>query len=65
MALPPESRQQVIDFIAFLRARATASTSKTSRRTKLADEPFIGMWRDRQDLNDSTAWVRETRRREM
>ncbi|MGB3188182.1 MAG: hypothetical protein WBB43_01980 [Limnoraphis sp.] len=25
------------------------------------DEPFVGMWKDRQDLEDSTAWVRSIR----
>lgn len=64
-SLSPELQQQVIDFIAFLRTRYTmTSARKTTTRTKLADEPFIGMWRNRKDLRDSTAWVRETRQRE-
>lgn len=25
------------------------------------DEPFVGMWKDRQDMEDSTAWVRSIR----
>ena len=25
------------------------------------DEPFVGMWKYRQDLEDSTAWVRSIR----
>ena len=64
-SLPPELQQQVIDFIAFLRMRYTAtSTSKTGTRIKLAKEPFIGMWRNRKDLRDSTAGVREMRQLE-
>jgi hypothetical protein len=27
-------------------------------------EPFIGMWRDRDEMQDSTAYVRELRKRE-
>jgi hypothetical protein len=63
-SLPPEAQKQVIDFVAFLKTRypTTAGASKTKR--KLVDEPFIGMWRDREDLKDSSAWVRELRRRE-
>ncbi|EAW36867.1 hypothetical protein [Lyngbya sp. PCC 8106] len=25
------------------------------------DEPFVGMWKDRQDIEESTAWVRSIR----
>jgi len=63
--LPPEAQQQVIDFIAFLHARYVPSgASQTAKRTTLAREPFIGMWRERKDLQDSHAWVRSVRERE-
>ena len=63
--LPPEAQQQVIDFIAFLHARyASVLARKAAARTQLADEPFIGMWRDREDLQDSSAWVHNLRKRE-
>ncbi len=64
-ALPPELQKQVADFITFLRTRyAPLRVSKTTKRTKLADEPFIGMWRNRKDLQDSSAWVRSIRQSE-
>ena len=64
-SLPPEAQKQVLDFIAFLKARyPTTHPVREMRRTKLADEPFIGMWRDREDMQDSTAWVRSLRQRE-
>jgi len=64
-SLPPDAQKQVIDFVAFLKARyASASTAKKAKQTKLANEPFIGMWRTRKDLKDSTAWVRNLRQRE-
>jgi hypothetical protein len=54
-----------MDFVAFLKARyPTTRPARKTRRTKLADEPFIGMWRDREDMQDSTAWVRSLRQRE-
>jgi hypothetical protein len=63
--LPPEAQKQVIDFIAFLQTRyRTGDTKKAKQKGKLADEPFIGMWRDREDMRDSGAWVREVRTRE-
>jgi hypothetical protein len=30
----------------------------------LKDEPFVGMWRDRQDMKDSSQWVRQLRQKE-
>lgn len=63
-SLPPEMQKQVADFIAFLKMRyATTGVSK-SRRTRMAEEPFVGMWRGRKDMQDSTAWVRHLRQRE-
>ncbi len=62
-SLPEEAKRQVADFVAFLRQRYTAAPSK--RQTRPADlekEPFIGMWCNRQDLEDSTTWVRNTRK---
>ena len=64
-SLPPEAQKQVLDFVAFLKARYSSTPpTKKAKRTKLADEPFIGMWRTRKDLQDSTAWVRSLRQRE-
>jgi len=64
-SLPPEAQKQVLDFIAFLKARYPASPAiRKTTRTRLTDEPFIGMWQNRDDMQDSTAWVRDLRHRE-
>lgn len=64
-ALPPELQQQVMDFIAFLQARYLAiQPAGKTRKTPLAREPFIGIWRDRPDMEDSTGWVRGIRLKE-
>ncbi|MBK9009142.1 MAG: DUF2281 domain-containing protein [Anaerolineae bacterium] len=62
--LPPEAQKQVSDFVAFLKARYSEVSRKKSKRGKLEDEPFIGMWKDREDMRDSVRWVRESRERE-
>ena len=62
-ALPPEQQAEVLDFIEFLGARRRPVTTK-ARRRELRDDPFIGMWADRQDMADSSAWVRRMRERE-
>jgi len=49
-ALPPERQKQVADFISFLRSREMLQAGKIAKRTKLAKEPFIGMWRGRKDM---------------
>jgi hypothetical protein len=64
-ALPPEAQREVMDFIAFLRRRYhPSSVTHKSRNIKLAAEPFLGMWHNRQDMADSNRWVRNTRERE-
>ena len=59
-SLPPDARREVMDFIAFLRSRHM-TRRKSARRSDLSKEPFVGMWRARRDLEDSTAWVRRLR----
>jgi hypothetical protein len=64
-SLPPDGQKQMIDFLAFLKTRyQSATVAKKNRRLKLADEPFIGMWQQRKDVRDSTAWVRALRQQE-
>jgi len=62
--LPPEAQKQVTDFVAFLKARYGEVSRKKSKLGKIEDEPFIGMWKDREDMRDSVRWVREVRERE-
>jgi len=61
-SLPPEAQKQVSDFVAFLQSRYLVPTGKKARRIALTQEPFIGMWKDREDMQNSTAWVRQLRR---
>jgi hypothetical protein len=64
-SLPPDGQRQVIDFIAFLQQRYKHSQYSEEREpSNLAEENFIGMWKDREDMQDSSAWVRSSRERE-
>jgi hypothetical protein len=60
-SLPPEAQRQIEDFISFLRERYKGSQTKTAPTSDLEDEAFVGMWRDHEDMRDSTAWVRNVR----
>ncbi|OYD95470.1 hypothetical protein CDG76_10975 [Nostoc sp. 'Peltigera membranacea cyanobiont' 210A] len=65
LSLPPEAQRQLMDFIAFLRQRyAVVESASQSPDIDLINDSFIGMWSDRQDLADSTAWVRGIRANE-
>ena len=65
ISLPPEGRRQVAKLIALLKKRYAQSSSRTkTKRSPLRDEKFIGMWKDREDLQDSSAWVRSVRKSE-
>jgi len=60
--LPPEAKREVEDFVSFLSLRyAGTRRSATKRVGKTVSRRFVGMWRDREDLQDSTGWVRRTR----
>jgi len=61
-SLPPQAQREVADFVAFLRIRykPPCPTDKATKM-ELVDEPFVGMWRDREDMDDSSKWVRTLR----
>ena len=63
--LPPEGQRQVADFISLLREQyAHSQSAEKSPASDLTQDSFIGMWRDREDMQDSSAWVRNLRERE-
>jgi hypothetical protein len=62
-ALPPEGRRQVEKLVRLLKKRyAQSSSRRKAKRSPLRDEKFVGMWKDREDLKDSTEWVRSIRK---
>jgi len=64
-SLPVDAQRQVFDFVAFLKTRyPVGNYIKKNTQTKLTDEPFVGMWRGREDMQDSVAWVKNLRHRE-
>ncbi|MDY6805880.1 MAG: hypothetical protein SXA11_19035 [Cyanobacteriota bacterium] len=55
--LTPEEKKKLGDKIDLIAPDKTVLTP-------LKEEPFIGMWSDRQDLEDSSQWVKNLRERE-
>ena len=63
--LPPEAQRQIADFIDFLQIRyKTDHKPEKAERIRFADEPFIGMWKNKKELKDSNDWVRNLRNSE-
>ena len=60
-----EAQRQVADFVAFLKRQHELVNHPTARNgADPSRQPFIGMWRNREDMIDSVAWVRKTRQAE-
>ncbi len=60
-SLPLEAQRQIEDYISFLRERYKGAQPKAALTSDLKTEAFVGMWRDRKDMRDSSAWVRNIR----
>lgn len=60
-ALPLEAQQLVSDFVALLKHRYLSSAPVPPQTFDWEKEPFVGMWGDRPEMRDSSAWVRQVR----
>lgn len=48
-----------------LEQRLQVETSSTEMNlSNIQDEPFVGMWKDREDMEDSSQWVHRVRQQE-
>jgi hypothetical protein len=59
--LPPEAQREAADFVDFLSKKYLQKDNSSSEQSIL-DSPFRGMWKDREDMKDSTQWVRNIRK---
>jgi len=60
--LPPEAKRQAQDFIDFLYQRySSEDSSNNPQGKKISENAFFGMWKDREDMNDSSEWVKNVR----
>jgi len=64
-SLPPEAQRQVKDFVAFLRVRYKKPVKKKpSQNPDIINEAFIGIWKDREEMQDTSNWLRTIRKNE-
>jgi hypothetical protein len=62
--LPAEARQEAVEFVESLTKKYIRKPEETdiSKEKSILENSFRGAWKDRQDLQDSTKWVRELRK---
>jgi hypothetical protein len=61
LSLPAEKLPRVAEFVEKLKQETHPAVSAGG---DLLTEPFIGMWKDRKELEDSTRWIRDLRKGE-
>jgi len=61
---PSEAQQEAADFVEFLSKKYLQESEKTdsSKNKSILENSFRGMWKDREDMQESTKWVRELRK---
>ena len=59
--LTPEARRKVLDLIGALAGPELERNPTQKPKKSLADDPFVGMWKNRADLGDASAWVKGVR----
>ena len=62
--LPPEAQKLVTELVLLLSRQSQQPARQKTRSIPLHKEKFIGMWKDREDMADSAAYVRNLRRTE-
>lgn len=60
--LPIEKQQEILKLAESFAQEVEAAQEQPQMDWK--NDPFVGMWKDREDMADSTEWVRQVRRRE-
>ena len=62
--LPSKAQQEAADFVEFLSKKYIQQPKdiSSSQEKSILESPFRGMWKDREDMQDSTKWVRELRK---
>ena len=63
--LPPDKLQDVADYVEAIRTPiGNEASGATGAPRSFSDGPFVGMWGNRPDMDDSARWVRELRETE-
>lgn len=58
----PDMQREILDFIEFIENKYKFKTPTTKKKSSLRDEPFIGMWKNRPEMDDSVEYVQNLRK---
>jgi hypothetical protein len=58
----PDMQREIFDFIEFIENKYKFKISHTKKKSPLRDEPFIGMWKNRSEMQDSVTYVQNLRK---
>lgn len=61
--LPAEAQKEAADFVEYLTQKYIRKPEEGDKikEKSILENSFRGVWKDREDLQDSTKWVRELR----
>lgn len=66
LRLPENAQREVLHYIEFIRSRyaSVKPANKTSQKRKLSwsETPLYGLWQQREEMADPSAYVRQLRR---
>lgn len=62
--LPAEAQKEAADFVEYLTQKYIRKPEEGDKikEKSILENSFRGVWKDREDLQDSTKWVRELRK---
>lgn len=60
--LPPEAKKQAQDFVDFLYEQYVVGKTKTTEADSISESDFFGIWKNRDEMKDSTSWVKKVRK---
>lgn len=60
--LPDEGKDKLLSFVEYLKEFYDIEPEKPKEKKPLSSYEFVGMWKDREDMKDSVAWVKKLRR---
>ncbi len=64
-SLSPKAQEEVYNFIEFVVYKYTIQPAKKDiKKTPLMEEPFFGIWSDRQEMKDSVEYVKNLRKKQ-
>jgi hypothetical protein len=63
-SLPTEAQKQVLELIGLLKIKYQSRNRRNLKSKLITNKKFVGIWKDRTEMKDSSKWVKNLRKRE-